>query len=118
MDSDTEVSGEELEIMTKAIDDTIVVLDREIPEWRQSIALDSFEFVSYTNCVAGQLCLFKRTGFYEPRSRDPRFVDCEGFNVPARISVRYTAVCNLIPNCFWNAMEEIWKNRLDKTLAV
>jgi hypothetical protein len=118
MCSDTEVSGEDLEIMTKAVDETIVVLDREIPEWRKSITLDDFIFVSYSNCVAGQLGLYSRAGMFDPRTLDQRFVDCEGFDVPARIAVRYREPGNLIPSCFWNAMEEIWKNRLDKTLAV
>jgi hypothetical protein len=118
MDSDTEVSGEDLEIMTKAIDETIVVLDREIPEWRKSITLDSFVFVSYGYCVAGQLDLFTRERDFGPRKLDERFADCEGFDVPARIAVRYRDDGCMIPNCFWNTMEEIWKNRLDTTLAV
>jgi hypothetical protein len=118
MDSDTEVSGEDLEIMTKAVDETIVVLDREIPNWRDSIELDSFEFVSYYDCVAGQLGLYSREGMFGPRTLDERFIDCEGFDVPARICARYRDSSYMIPSCFWKTMEEIWKNRLDKTLAV
>ena len=111
-----EIQNDEMEIMIKAVDDTIVVLDREIPNWRDQIQVDIFEFVSYQNCVAGQLELFRKSGLWGSKSLDQRFIDCEGFSVPARISSPFYKCGKLVPIEYWNTMQEIWKKRLDKTL--
>jgi hypothetical protein len=62
-----------LEECSKAINNSVIDLDRIIPDWFNLIDLETFEFISTVRCITGQI----------DRAND-RSIDQSGFDSPLK----------------------------------
>lgn len=91
-----EITPEQHQLMESAIDQTMEFLNKEIPDWKNKIDWDQFNFNNPNYCIAGQLEL--------------DYMSCIGFYMPKEISRTLSHSWILLSQAY-DYMGEIWKQK-------
>ena len=112
MEDYSDIAEEHRDMMTDAVKNTAARLDELIPDWRSYIDWDSFEFVSYTKCIYGQL---------KDRDQVPKdaLEDCRdfgGFDVSNEIQNFYRTTY-AVRVVLWDFMGQEWRKIAGRELT-